>query len=295
MGTIRLAIAGVGNCASALLQGLEYYRTRDNADSAGVHARGPRRLPARGRASGRRVRRRRAQGRPARWKRRSFAPPNCTAIFQEKLPACGVTRVRWRRSSTASRRTWPSSRRARLPSVRRRAGRRRADAARERRRGPRLLPAGGLRASDAPLRRGVPRGGRRHRELRPRLHRVRPGVGAALRGARPPDRRRRHQEPGRRDDRPPHARASPRRPRRAPRPHLPAQHRRQHRLPQHARAEPPRARRSSRRPSRCRASSTSVSPTTDIHIGPSRLRRVAEATTRSASSAWSGAASATCR
>ena len=36
MGTIRLAIAGVGNCASSLLQGLEYYRTHDLAETAGV-------------------------------------------------------------------------------------------------------------------------------------------------------------------------------------------------------------------------------------------------------------------
>jgi myo-inositol-1-phosphate synthase len=32
MSTIRLAIAGVGNCASSLVQGLEYYRNADPAD-----------------------------------------------------------------------------------------------------------------------------------------------------------------------------------------------------------------------------------------------------------------------
>jgi len=31
MGTIRLAIAGVGNCASALIQGIEYYRQEQNS------------------------------------------------------------------------------------------------------------------------------------------------------------------------------------------------------------------------------------------------------------------------
>jgi myo-inositol-1-phosphate synthase len=30
--TIRLAIAGVGNCASSLVQGLEYYREADPND-----------------------------------------------------------------------------------------------------------------------------------------------------------------------------------------------------------------------------------------------------------------------
>ena len=33
MSTIRLAIAGVGNCASSLVQGIEYYRDADPADA----------------------------------------------------------------------------------------------------------------------------------------------------------------------------------------------------------------------------------------------------------------------
>ena len=49
-------------------------------------------------------------------------------------------------------------------------------------------------------------------------------------------RRRRHQEPGRRDDRAPRAHEPVPRARGAARPHLPAQLRRQHRLPEHARA-----------------------------------------------------------
>ena len=32
MSKIRLAIAGVGNCASSLIQGLEYYKDADQAD-----------------------------------------------------------------------------------------------------------------------------------------------------------------------------------------------------------------------------------------------------------------------
>src|SRR5687768_2195649 len=32
MGSVRLAIVGVGNCASALVQGVEYYRNADPAD-----------------------------------------------------------------------------------------------------------------------------------------------------------------------------------------------------------------------------------------------------------------------
>jgi myo-inositol-1-phosphate synthase len=33
MGTVRIAVAGVGNCASALVQGVEYYRTADPAST----------------------------------------------------------------------------------------------------------------------------------------------------------------------------------------------------------------------------------------------------------------------
>ena len=36
MSKIRLAIAGVGNCASSLVQGLTYYNDRDSATSAGL-------------------------------------------------------------------------------------------------------------------------------------------------------------------------------------------------------------------------------------------------------------------
>ncbi len=36
MRPIRIAIAGVGNCASALVQGLSYYRTRTGEDFSGL-------------------------------------------------------------------------------------------------------------------------------------------------------------------------------------------------------------------------------------------------------------------
>ena len=62
-------------------------------------------------------------------------------------------------------------------------------------------------------------------------------MGEKVRRRRPADRRRRHQEPGRRDHRPSLAGAAVRRPWRGSRPDLPAQHRRQHRLPQHAGAQ----------------------------------------------------------
>ena len=99
-----------------------------------------------------------------------------------------------------------------------------------------LLPAGRLAAGDGILRRAGARGRLRLRQLHPGLHRLEPRLAQALRGARAADRRRRHQEPGRRHHRAPGARQPVPRARRAARPHLPAQFRRQHRFPEHARA-----------------------------------------------------------
>jgi myo-inositol-1-phosphate synthase len=89
MSEIRLAIAGVGNCASALLQGLEYYRRHDPAESAGVlHPEiGGYRLEDVHPVAAFDVDVRKV-GRPL--QEAAFALPNCTAVFQEKLPAWGV-------------------------------------------------------------------------------------------------------------------------------------------------------------------------------------------------------------
>ena len=74
------------------------------------------------------------------------------------------------------------------------------------------------------------------------------------------DHRRRHQVPGRRHDRPPHAGQPVPRARRPARPHLPAELRRQHRLPEHAGARAAANRRRSPRPTPSRASSTTTLP-----------------------------------
>jgi myo-inositol-1-phosphate synthase len=86
---VRLAIAGVGNCASALLQGIEYYREHDPAQTAGLLHKtiGPYRLHdlrvvAAFDVDSRKV------GRPL--AEAAFAPPNCTTIFQPDLPDYGV-------------------------------------------------------------------------------------------------------------------------------------------------------------------------------------------------------------
>ncbi len=90
MSTIKLAIVGVGNCASALLQGIEYYRNDKSQESAGLLHReiGGYRLEdiqvvAAFDVDARKV------GWPV--EGAVFAPPNCTTIFQRELPATGVT------------------------------------------------------------------------------------------------------------------------------------------------------------------------------------------------------------
>jgi myo-inositol-1-phosphate synthase len=90
MSKIRLAVAGVGNCACSLLQGLEYYQRRKSVDTAGLLH------PDIG---GYRLRDiqvvaafdvdRRKVGRPL--EEAVFAPPNCTAVFQRELSSFGVT------------------------------------------------------------------------------------------------------------------------------------------------------------------------------------------------------------
>ena len=98
---------------------------------------------------------------------------------------------------------------------------------------------GRLRAGDQVVRRADPRGRLRDRQLHPGLHRPRGVLEQPLQEGRPADRRRRHQVPGRRDDRPPLARPPVRRPRRRAAAHVAAQRRRQHGLLQHARARAP--------------------------------------------------------
>jgi myo-inositol-1-phosphate synthase len=87
---IRVAIAGVGNCASSLLQGIEYYRQHDPGQTAGLLHRtiGPYRLRDLRVVAAFDVDRRKV-GRPL--AEAAFAPPNCTTIFQPDLPDYGVT------------------------------------------------------------------------------------------------------------------------------------------------------------------------------------------------------------
>ena len=121
-----------------------------------------------------------------------------------------------------------------------------------------------------------------------------PVLARALRRARHPDRRRRHQGAARRHHHPPHAHRPVPRARREARAHLPAQHRRQHRLPEHAEPQP--ARLQEGLEDRGRAVGGGQPPRRREH--PRRARATTwpgRTTTRSASCAWRGGSSATCR
>ncbi len=90
MAPIRLAIAGVGNCASSLLQGLAYYRPPVSTVSAGLlHPElGGYRIHDIQPVAAFDVDRRKV-GRPLH--EAIFTPPNCTAVFQRELSNYGVT------------------------------------------------------------------------------------------------------------------------------------------------------------------------------------------------------------
>ncbi len=89
MPEIRVAIAGVGNCASSLVQGIFYY-ARQNRDAVGLmhpdicgYGPGDIKIVAAFDIDERKV------GKPL--EEAIFAPPNCTKTIEPKIPATGVS------------------------------------------------------------------------------------------------------------------------------------------------------------------------------------------------------------
>lgn len=87
--TIKIAVAGVGNCTSSLLQGIEYYRDKTDAAPVGVmhwnldgYVPGDISVVAAFDIDRRKV------GLDV--NRAIFSRPNCTAIFQKDMSECGV-------------------------------------------------------------------------------------------------------------------------------------------------------------------------------------------------------------
>ncbi len=163
---IKVAIAGVGNCASALVQGVEYYRDRQGADLDGVmrtsiggYRCGDIEFVAAFDVDRRKV------GHPL--EEAIFAKPNCTRIFQSALPVSNViVQVGPVLDGVAA-----------------------------------MLSPGGVGASGQALREGLPRCPGCHDQLRSGVHRLGSLVGAAISRRWSSHRRRRHQEPGRCNDR----------------------------------------------------------------------------------------------
>ena len=86
---IKVAIAGVGNCASALVQGVEYYRDRQGAALEGImrHSIGGYKCSDVEFVAAFDIDRRKV-GHPL--EEAIFAKPNCTRIFQSALPVSNV-------------------------------------------------------------------------------------------------------------------------------------------------------------------------------------------------------------
>jgi myo-inositol-1-phosphate synthase len=85
--TIRVAIVGVGNCASSLVQGIEHYRTANDLDGLmhhelGGYAPGDLQIVAAWDIDARKVGRDVSEA--------IFARPNCTTVFCETVPASGA-------------------------------------------------------------------------------------------------------------------------------------------------------------------------------------------------------------
>jgi myo-inositol-1-phosphate synthase len=106
MKSINIAIVGIGNCASSLVQGLSHYRDGAN-DTVGLmhwdlggYRPSDIHVVAAWDVDARKVGKDVAEA--------IFAKPNCTAVFCESIEPTGAT-SRWAASSTASPSTWPTS------------------------------------------------------------------------------------------------------------------------------------------------------------------------------------------
>ncbi|HEB76397.1 MAG TPA: inositol-3-phosphate synthase [Nitrospirae bacterium] len=89
MNKIRIALIGVGNCASSLMQGIYYYRNRTEKDVTGLmhwdiggYKPGDIEIVAAIDIDKRKVGRDVSEA--------IFAPPNCTTVFQKDIPETGV-------------------------------------------------------------------------------------------------------------------------------------------------------------------------------------------------------------
>ena len=184
--SVNVALVGVGNCASSLVQGIALYsqRRRERADRP--DALGPRRLSPARPARRRRLGHRPAQGRP----RRRRGDLRQAQLHRGLLRSRADDRRDRADGPTARRRLAAHGRpprRPHLPAGRRaraREGRDRRRAARDRGRRAGQLPARRQPEGDRVLCRVRAGGRRRLRQQHPRLHRQRSGLGRPVPRAR---------------------------------------------------------------------------------------------------------------
>ena len=206
---VRVAIVGVGNCASSFVQGVEYYKDADpdefvpglmHVDLGGYHVRDVK-FTAAFDIDADKVGKDLSEA--------IWSGQNNTI----KFATCRTSTSRSQRGMTHDGLGKYLKEKITEGAGRDRRHRQHPEGDQDRR--ARLLPAGGLRGGDQVVRRAGARGRLRLRQLHPGLHRARALLAEALQEGRPADHRRRHQVAGRRDDRAPHARAPVRGARRA--------------------------------------------------------------------------------
>ncbi len=244
MGSVRVAIVGVGNCASSLVQGVEYYKDADPVSRVpglmhvqfGPYHVGDIEFVAAFDVDAKKVGRDIAEA--------IVASENNTIKICD-VPPTGITVQRGptydglgeyyreiiTESDEPSRSTWSQALRDSQADVL-----------------VSYLPVGSEQADRFYAQCAIDAGVAFVNAL-PGLHRLRPGVGGEVHRGGRADRRGRHQVPGRRDDHAPGAGQAVRGPRRRAAAHVPAQLRREHGLHEHAGAQAPRSPRRSPRPS----------------------------------------------
>ena len=176
---VRVAIVGVGNCANSLLQGVQYYKDAPDdqfvpglmhVNLGGYHI-------SRHRVHGR-VRRGQGQGRQVDLADAMWAHPNDTIKFAD-VPKTGITVDRGMTHDGIGKYLSQI-----VDEGAGRDRRHRRDPQRDEDRRRRQLPPGRLRGGGEVVRRAVPRGRRRARQLHAGLHRPRELLAEALRGGR---------------------------------------------------------------------------------------------------------------
>ncbi|MBW2619037.1 MAG: inositol-3-phosphate synthase, partial [Deltaproteobacteria bacterium] len=90
MGKIKIAVVGIGNCASSLVQGIHYYKDKNPEETIGLmhweiggFKPDDIKVAAAFDIDARKVGRDVSEA--------IFAPPNCTTVFCPEVPSSGVT------------------------------------------------------------------------------------------------------------------------------------------------------------------------------------------------------------